>query len=69
MIKQIVNSSWLIDQLKEKCGVDSVLCFAGLDLDVWGDENVHKEVVLSENGYIRPTIRPNRATIIGRGKA
>ena len=31
----IVNSSWLIDQLKEKCGVDSVLCWAGLDLDFW----------------------------------
>jgi hypothetical protein len=33
--KMIVNSSWLIGQLKEKCGVDSELCFAGLDLDFW----------------------------------
>ena len=31
----IVNSSWLIDQLRAKCGVDSVLCYSGLDLDVW----------------------------------
>ena len=33
--KMIVNSSWLIKQLKEKCGVDSVLCYSGLDLDFW----------------------------------
>jgi hypothetical protein len=31
----IVNSSWLIDQFKEKCGIDVELCYAGLDLDVF----------------------------------
>ena len=39
----IVNSSWLMDQLKEKCGVDSVLCYAGLDLDVWARNNEDRE--------------------------
>ncbi len=31
----IVNSSWLINQLQEKCGVESQLCYSGLDLDQW----------------------------------
>jgi hypothetical protein len=35
----IVNSSWLINQLKDKCGVESQLCYAGLDLDMWEDHN------------------------------
>jgi len=29
--KIIVNSSWLVKQLKEKCDVDACLCYAGLD--------------------------------------
>jgi hypothetical protein len=43
----IVSSSWLIDQLKEKAGVDSVLCWAGLDLDFWKDDFQFWEVRLS----------------------
>jgi len=40
----IVNSSWLIDQFKNKCGVDVELCHAGLDLNEWeGRERTHKE--------------------------
>jgi len=33
--RMICNSSWLINQLKEKCNVESVLCWSGLDLDFW----------------------------------
>ena len=40
----IVNSSWLIDQLREKCGVESVLCFSGLDLDEWKQGNQNYEL-------------------------
>jgi hypothetical protein len=37
--KIIVNSPWLIKQLKDKCNVDAKLCYAGLDLDIWEDRN------------------------------
>lgn len=36
--KIIVNSSWLIGQLKEKCNVHASLCYSGLDLDTWYEE-------------------------------
>jgi len=35
--KILANSSWLVDHVKEKCGVDCVLCFAGVDIDFWQD--------------------------------
>jgi len=41
--KIIVNSSWLIQQLKEKCGVDSQLCYSGLDLDFWKPSVIHTD--------------------------
>ena len=41
----IVNSSWLIEQLREKCGVDSVLCHSGLDLGYWKPLTMHTDKI------------------------
>jgi hypothetical protein len=35
--RMLANSSWLCGKMKQSCGINAQLCFAGLDLNVWKD--------------------------------
>lgn len=41
----IVNSSWLIDKFKTTINYEPVLCYSGLDLDIWETYSLRSEVV------------------------